>query len=242
MISIHNIKAIAFDLDGTIYYGNQAIDGAAETIEYLKNKGIKVFYFTNNSTKTREQIYSKLKGMGLDLSLDTVYTSAYATAFYCKESQLDSVYCIGSDGLISELNGHGISTNNEKVKAVIVGLDFNINYDKIATALLHLQNGCKLINCNQDKNYPVEGGRLMPGCGAMTAAISGAYDKDIDFIVGKPNTYMIELLANKHGYGNKDILVVGDSLDSDIEMANRFGCKSILVTKDNSIKQFRNCF
>jgi HAD superfamily hydrolase (TIGR01450 family) len=239
---VHNIKAIAFDLDGTIYYGNQVIDGAAGTIEYLKSKGIKVFYFTNNSTKTREQIYSKLKGMGLDLSLDTVYTSAYATAVYCKESQLDSVYCIGSNGLISELNGHGISTNNEKVKAVVVGLDLNINYDKIATALLHIQNGCKLIVCNQDKNYPVEGGRLLPGCGSMVAAVLGSCNRTMDFEVGKPNTYMIELLTNNYGFTNKDILVVGDSLDSDIEMANRYGCKSILVTKDNSIKQLRNCY
>lgn len=236
------INTIAFDLDGTIYYGNQIVNGAIETIEYLKSKGINIFYFTNNSGKTREQIYEKLKGMGLNLTHDTVYTSAYATAIYCNETHIDSVYCIGSGNFILELNKQGIKTDNKKVNAVVIGFDSQFNYDKIVKALWYLQNGCKLIVCNQDKNYPIENGQLMPGCGAMVSSILGSYDKQIDFEVGKPNTYIIELLAKNHQLTNKDILVVGDSITSDIEMANRYKCQSVLVSKENDINQLREYF
>jgi HAD superfamily hydrolase (TIGR01450 family) len=236
------IKAIAFDLDGTIYYGNQIIEGAIETIEYLKNKGLKIFYFTNNSTKTREQIYSKLTNMGLTLSIDSVYTSAYATAVFCVENQINGVYCIGSNGLISELIEQDIQVNSDDIKAVVIGLDLDINYEKLSQALFFLQKGCRLIICNQDKNYPIENGVLKPGCGSMVGAILGAYDKQIDFEVGKPNTYMIELLSKAHHLTKDNILVVGDSLESDIEMARRYGCQSVLVNEKNDLNQLRNYF
>jgi HAD superfamily hydrolase (TIGR01450 family) len=127
-------------------------------------------------------------------------------------------------------------------QAVVVGLDPEFTYNKLAQALWHLQSGCQLVACNQDKNYPIENGRLMPGCGSIVAAILGSYDKQVDFAVGKPNTYMMELLSGDHGLTNQDILVVGDSLATDIEMANRFGCQSILVTPENNLTQLINLF
>ncbi len=39
----------AFDLDGTIYRSDEAIDGAAETVRTLLARGARVVYLTNNS-------------------------------------------------------------------------------------------------------------------------------------------------------------------------------------------------
>jgi len=236
------IKAVAFDLDGTVYYGNQLIAGAIETIEHIKARGMDVFYFTNNSGKSRAEIYSKLVNMGVALDFDHIYTSSYATALYCREANLQNVFCIGSPGLITELKCQGIDIAEDDPQAVVVGLDPEFTYNKLAQALWHLQNGCLLVACNQDKNYPIENGRLMPGCGSIVAAILGSYDKQVDFTVGKPNTYMMELLAGDHGLTNQDILVVGDSLATDIEMAKRFGCQWILVTPENNLTQLISIF
>lgn len=247
-----NIKAVAFDLDGTVYLGDKLIDGAAKLISYLKNKSIKIFYFTNNSTKTRQEIYRKLCSLGLSLKIVEVYTSSHATARYLKEKGISKIFCIGSTGLLSEIKSQGIDVTGEenKAEALVVGLDKDFNYSKLSKALDAIQNGCLVIACNRDKSFPIESNKFMPGCGPIVSAVECLYEKEVDYIVGKPNTYMIELLAEEWGLSSQQILVVGDSYSSDIEMAKRFKCPSILISGNNypdtivvkDISEIRNLF
>ncbi|MDO8554157.1 MAG: HAD family hydrolase, partial [Candidatus Micrarchaeota archaeon] len=53
-------KAIILDLDGTVYRGNQVISGVPEAIEQLRKRGIKIFFLSNASMKTRMQQAEKL--------------------------------------------------------------------------------------------------------------------------------------------------------------------------------------
>jgi len=176
--------------------------------------------------------------MGFDLSIEQVYTSSYATAIYARQKGIKNVYCIGSEGLIEELKTVGICVTGDEnqAQAVIVGLDTDFNYSKMAKAL-HIirKEKCKLIACNQDKNYPVEDDKLMPGCGPIVAAIEESCDKKVDYVVGKPNTCMLELLAKDWNLTNNEILVVGDSYTSDIEMAKRYNCLSVLISKEERL-------
>jgi phosphoglycolate/pyridoxal phosphate phosphatase family enzyme len=227
----NKIKAVVFDLDGTIYFGNTLATGSRELIDYLKNINIGVFYFTNNSIKSREDIFLKLKNLGLKLSLDEVYNSSYAAAVYIKENAIKQVYCVGSKGLVHELESNGIVvlSNGEDVDAVVVGLDTGFNYDNIAKALNCLQKGCKLIACNRDRNYPIENNRLLPGCGPLVAAIEYAACRQADYVIGKPNTYILKLLTREHGLKNDEIMIVGDNYESDIMMAKSYGSPSVLI-------------
>jgi ribonucleotide monophosphatase NagD (HAD superfamily) len=88
---------------------------------------------------------------------------------------------------------------------------------------------CKFIICNRDRTYPVEDNLLMPGCGPIVAALEYATERTADVIIGKPNTYMLELLCRDWKLGNQEILVVGDTYESDIAMANNFGSRSVLI-------------
>lgn len=234
--AINQVKAVAFDLDGTIYYGNSLISGAKELVRFLQDKGIKVIYFTNNSMRTKRDIYEKLLGMGLELNREDVYNSAYATAVYAKYMGIKKAYCIGSEGLIKELEASGVyaTENDKQAEALIVGLDTGFDYNKLSIALALLTRKCFFIACNLDRNYPVENGILLPGCGPIISAIQFSYDRKPDFVVGKPNTYMLELLAKDHNIAVRDILVVGDTYDSDIAMAKKSKCLSILISNKDS--------
>ena len=66
------------DLDGTMYQGNQKIDGAAEFIHYLNEHEIPHLFVTNNSTKEPEQVADKLHTMGVEANSNEVVTSALA--------------------------------------------------------------------------------------------------------------------------------------------------------------------
>ena len=50
-------------------------------------------------------------------------------------------------------------------------------------------------------------------------------------IIGKPNTLMIDLLCEKEKLSPDRFLMIGDTFESDIRMADRAGCKSILINK-----------
>jgi phosphoglycolate/pyridoxal phosphate phosphatase family enzyme len=230
---VKRIRAVAFDLDGTIYLGDHLVEGALELLHQLKQKNIAVVFFTNNSTKTRAQILGKLRMMGIPAELRDIYTSTYATAVFLKRKKFDRVYCLGSTGLIKEMEEKGISVSEDPshIKAIVIGLDLEFNYEKLAKCSKILQRTkCKLIACNLDNNYPIEKNMLLPGCGAIVSAVESASGKKVDYAVGKPNAFMLELLAKELRLKSSEILVVGDTYSSDIEMAKRHGCTSILIS------------
>lgn len=232
---LHNIKAIAFDLDGTIYFGEKLAGGVIEMLNFLEQKKIRIFYFTNNSVKTRKQIFEKLTRLGIKTRLVDVYNSAYASAIYAKSNNFKKIFCCGSADLKNQFLEEGLSLANidEIADAVFIGLDVGFDYKQMSETLAVVQKSkCQLIACNIDRNYPVENEVLMPGCGAIVAAIENCSEKKIDFIVGKPSSYMLELLMKDHQITKEEILVVGDSYASDIMMAKNFGCKSILISKN----------
>ena len=99
-----------------------------------------------------------------------------------------------------------------------------------------IQHGAKFIACNRDKSFPVEGGKSMPACNAMVAAIESTTGKPPDYVIGKPETFMLDLIAKRNKYLPQEILIIGDSPETDIAMANRFGSPSILIAEDECKK------
>ncbi len=203
---------------------------------FCKKKGIHIFYFTNNSSKTKNQIYKKLTRLGLSVDLNDVYNSAYAASIYAKTHNFKKIFCCGTLDLREQFLSEGlqINTSGESVDAIFIGLDTLFDYEKLSEVLAVIRNSkCPLIACNIDKNYPIENGVLMPGCGSIVAAIENCCEREVDFIIGKPNSYMLELLMKDHDIKKEEILVVGDSYTSDIAMAKNVGCKSVLIAADD---------
>ncbi len=232
------IKNVVFDLDGVLYRGESAVDGAVNTVAALERKNYRIFYLTNNSGKTQQQIIGKLNGFGFPNTSNT-YCCSYAISAYLAENKITPVYLIGTDGLRSELISHNIKIEDSSaVSAVVVGLDPFFSYEKMVMALGAIDKGAKLIVANTDASYPVENNRRLPGCGAMVGAIVGATGHTPDFHVGKPNTYLLELLCEEHGVSSKEICVVGDSIESDIAMADKFQCQSILFDSADAFSAF----
>jgi len=223
-------KTVIFDLDGTIYFGESIANEALKCIETLVNNSYNILFLTNNSTKTRTEISNKLNCLGIVADESKIYSSSYVTAKYLFEQKMDNVFVIGTSGLKSEISNLGINCSGENnCQAIVVGLDLEFNYQVISQALIALNENVKFIACNLDKSYPVENKTLKPGCNAMVSALIGASGKEVDFFVGKPNSYMLDVICKDWNLHEEDIWVVGDSLESDIAMANKFGCKSVLV-------------
>ncbi|NYZ77377.1 HAD-IIA family hydrolase [Candidatus Micrarchaeota archaeon] len=223
------LKAVLFDLDGTIYKGETAIAGADDALGKLRKRGIRVFFISNAATESRAGVVKKLARMGVRSSEKEVYNATYATAKCIKENfRGKRVFCFGEKGMKEEFAKHGIKiVDDERAEVVVVGLDRTIDYDKIAVSCNAIRNGAVFIATNEDALFPVEDGYL-PGAGAMVAAVERC-TRVKPFVIGKPGPYFAELIIRENKLGKKEMLIVGDMLETDVKFAKNTGIKSVLV-------------
>lgn len=72
------------DLDGTIYWDSELIDGTLEMLDYIKLIGANYIFLTNNSSKNVSQYVGKLEKMGVFATENEFVTSTDATIIYLK--------------------------------------------------------------------------------------------------------------------------------------------------------------
>lgn len=232
----HDRLTYVFDLDGVIYRGEETQPQARETILTLRDQDHNVRFFTNNSGLTRESYSEKLARHGIPTPVEHIMTSAYATALYFTENNAigKTVYKIGEDGVTRELEAIGmklISGGDEPdagIDYVVVGIDRQFSYDKLARAQAAILSGARFIATNEDLTYPAEGGRVVPGNGSLVAAVRAATSVE-PLVIGKPETYALEKILQMTSAQRECAYMVGDNLATDVAVGNRAGIHSVLV-------------
>ncbi len=226
------IKAVIFDLDGCLYRGDIPIEGASEALEELREIGFKVMFLTNNATKTVEEYTSRLNKLGIKCQMEEVLTSGLATSIYLAERYgRVRVSPVGGRALEEELRrmGHTVLNLREKpeVEFVVACLDFDFNYEKLKYACQAIYGGARFVATNTDPTVPVED-RLIPGAGAIVAAISKATGRR-PLVVGKPSPIIMRIALRKLGVNGFETVVVGDRLDTDVKAGWRINALTVLV-------------
>src|SRR5690554_4657650 len=118
-----------FDLDGTIYLGDNAIKGAAETIKYLQSHHKKMLFLTNKTIESRERYVKKLSGFGIEVGLENLLSPSVVTIQYLRKHYPKAlVYLIGEEALRDELKQGGIkfAESPEETEIVVVSWDREI--------------------------------------------------------------------------------------------------------------------
>ncbi|CAL1599034.1 unnamed protein product [Knipowitschia caucasica] len=246
---LDSVDSVLFDCDGVIWRGDQAVPGASEVINLLKKHGKKVFFVTNNSSKTRKLYADKMSLLGFNVTEDDVFGTAYCCALYLRTvCQLQGkVYLVGSDAMKQELEAVGIQQTgvgpdpisgkhadwanvplDPEVKAVVVGFDEHFSYMKMNRAMQYLNQGCLFVGTNRDSRLPLEGGKAVPGTGCILQAVEAAAQREAQ-TVGKPNRFMFECVASQFGVEQERCLMVGDRLDTDILLGSNCGLKTLLA-------------
>lgn len=230
------IRGVVFDLDGTVYEGEYAVEGVIDVIEILRRNGYAIYFCTNNSTRTRQEIADKLLHLGIAATKESIYSAAYAAACYLSGSGIQRVSVLGAVGLQEELCEAGLVVSNDldQGQALVIGLDLLIDYPKMASFSRLLDKNLPVIACNRDRWFPGNNGELKPGCGIMVALVEYLLGRNVDLVAGKPNTLLLEMLSRQSGLKNYELLIVGDSFESDIALADTFGSPSVFYAPHGS--------
>lgn len=222
------VRAIAFDLDGTLYHGAEAAPGAVDAVRSLSSR-YQIVYVTNSTMRTRATIASLLAGMGYPGDESRVYSSAASAARYLHQRGFHAVYVVGASALFDQMHAAGVPLCADATAAdvLVVGLDGE--WRSHNAELARLPNTAPIVACNLDDTFPVEDGRRLPGCGSVVGEIEALLGRRREIVVGKPGTYMLELVMRDLGLSPADVLLVGDSETSDIAAADAAGCPSVLI-------------
>ncbi|SHG42287.1 TIGR01457 family HAD-type hydrolase [Ornithinibacillus halophilus] len=223
-----NYQGYLIDLDGTMYHGNKVIEEAPLFVKRLNDKGIPYLFLTNNSTKTQKDVSDKLNNMGIPCTVDHVFTSSMATAKYIKEQNTNGrCYVIGEEGLLQSLKNEGLTIVKENSEFVVIGMDRQINYEKLANACLEVRNGATFISTNGDIAIPTERG-LLPGNGSLTSVITVSTGQVPTFI-GKPESIIMDQALKALGTKKEETLMVGDNYNTDIKAGIQAGLDTLMV-------------
>lgn len=222
--------ALLLDLDGTVYRGGQAVPGVPAAIDAVRAERVAVRFVTNNASRAPSEVADHLTALGVAASADEVSTSAQAGALVLAD-RLPSgaeVLVVGSPALAAEVAAQGLVPTDRATSttaAVVQGLAQDIAYPQLAEATVAIRAGALWVACNVDKTIPTERG-LLPGNGALVAAVQAATDRE-PIVAGKPAAPLME--ASITAAGAERPLVVGDRLDTDIEGAAALGIPALFV-------------
>jgi 4-nitrophenyl phosphatase len=226
---LKNAELFLFDMDGTLYLGDDVYEGAIDLMNDLPRLGKKYIYLTNNSSRAGADYITRLRRLGFPCEAENVFTSGMATGMYLNQRHPGAkVYLVGTAAFRRELLSYGIELVEENADVVVVGFDTELVYEKLDKACHFLRRGATFIAANPDWVCPMPNDEVLPDCGSICALLTASSGKEPNYI-GKPNRNMIDVISKMTGIPNDKICAVGDRLYTDIAVAQNAGSVSVLV-------------
>lgn len=234
---INRIKCFLLDMDGTIYLGDNVIEGTYDFLDILKRQNKRAMYITNNSSRATSQYVEKLAGLGITAEEDDFFTSVNALIYNLNMKHPKAkLFVLGTPVFEQYLEESGfeiIRDYYEEVEKrpdfVVLAFDMTLTYDKLKIACDYIADGIEYWATHPDMVCPVKGGRVIPDAGSFIECIHGVTGKRPSFIAGKPNPCIIQVIMQKYGYKTDEVAVIGDRLHTDIMSAVNAGVLSICV-------------
>jgi len=228
-----HIKSLVLDMDGVLWKADAPIGDLPAIFVRLHERGLKVAFATNNGSQTSDQYVERLATLGVKVEPWQVITSALGVADLLTQRfpSGGQVFAIGGTGVMAALREKSfdlLSIEDAKhAQAVVMGIDLQINFEKMREATLLVRGGVPFFATNPDKTFPTPRGEI-PGAGAWISVIVTATGVE-PIYAGKPSPYLIDLARQRLGTAKEETLVVGDRLETDIAGGQAAGCPVALV-------------
>ena len=235
-------EGYVFDLDGTIYLGDELLPGAERLILKLRELGKRVIFLSNNPTKDPQMYAEKLGGLGLETpASEIVNTVVTMTRWLLRNHPEAAVFPISEQPLKNALSEAGIrmSEDPEEIDIVIASYDRGFDYSKLQIAFdaIWFYERAMLVTTNPDRYCPFPGGKGEPDAAAIVAAIEACTGTKCRVNVGKPDPIMLETIMNLIGLDAEECVMSGDRLYTEIRMAKGAGMPSAIVLTGETTAQ-----
>lgn len=233
------IKLVVLDLDGTFYgIGDSARAGAMEFIENCDGRGINSLSLTNTTSKTRERVVAKIRRCGYCVDTKSVLTGLDAfEVFFSREVPRKARVLINHESRCLEeklrLMGHEVldpsRTDLVDIDFYIQGSNKGFGYGDLVLAVKAiLRHGARFLATDKERFYLTKDGTMLPATGWAVSAIARTSGVE-PLVVGKPNPGLLRTTITRMGLDATEVLIIGDSLEADIQLGQALGCSTCLM-------------
>ncbi|MBQ7172849.1 MAG: HAD-IIA family hydrolase [Clostridia bacterium] len=242
---LRDVRLFLFDLDGTLYLGEQLYPYTKALLEEIKRQGKHYLFMTNNSSRGVDAYVEKMKRLGIKATADDFITSVMATSAYILKTYPEKLfYVAGTESFKQELRASGVRVTDlysGDVEGVIQGFDTELTFQKLddVSKLLTLKE-IPFIAANPDFVCPTEYG-FVPDCGSICGMLEKATGKK-PYYIGKPRPEMVyfaveRIRAKDSKVSLQNTLVVGDRMYTDIACGISAGAKTCLVLSGETTEE-----
>lgn len=232
-------SAVILDLDGVVYIGADAVPHAIDALNEMASRGTTLAAATNNANRPAELVAEHLQSLGLRIDPSCVMTSAQAAGHHLASilAPGSAVLAVGGEGVGNAIRSVGLvplrasedlaqsSACADSAAAVLVGYGPRVAWFDLAAAHWAIDRGKPWFATNTDPTVPLPFGRA-PGNGAVVGLLRTSTGVE-PTVIGKPKPALFEALTKR--LGTRDVLVIGDRLDTDIDGAIAAGLESLFV-------------
>ncbi|MFM6980394.1 MAG: HAD-IIA family hydrolase [Micrococcales bacterium] len=231
--------AYLFDLDGTIYLGEELLPGAQELLEHLRENGVQRVFLSNNPTKDPKMYIEKLARLGIEAEEHEILNTIISTVDWLTKNRPGAkVFPISDAPLINALKAAGIEITEDpaEIDIVIASYDHGFNYSKLQIAFdaIWKHKRAELITTNPDRFCPFPNGEGEPDAAGVVAAIEATTGATCQYNMGKPDQIMIDIALGRINTAKDRAIMIGDRPTTDIQMAINAGIHSALVLTGES--------
>lgn len=246
-----DFKVIMLDSYGVVKNHKGLIEGVEKTVNWIKSEGKTFRLLTNDASRSQEQQQQSLASLGLPgLELHEIITSGMmAKQFLEQKIKTGKIAYLGTENSAEYILQSGLQhipvsdvdlEDIDDISAFVFlddeGFDWNTDINK--TVNLLRKKTMPVILANSDKYYPVAKHDVAVATGGIAKLVESMLSKKFIHF-GKPDSqmfmYAYEGLIEEMGFLDKsDILMVGDTLETDILGGNKFGVKTMLVLSGNT--------
>ena len=224
------IKGILSDIDGTLYFKGAPVPGTIEAVEKLREKGIKLLFFTNTDSKTPKNVYKSLIEYGFKVNEEEIFTPIIALKEFLTDKKDVKLYLVTTEEVKEEFQEFHHVIGSEIPDYVIVG-DFRDNWDvnRLNKAFIYvIKHKAILLGTQGNKYYLDVNGEPVIDTGSFVHMIANAANVK-PMIFGKPSKEFFLQALKKLNLPAKEVIVVGDDIDTDILGAQNAKIMSFLA-------------
>ena len=217
-----NPKGLLVDLDGTLYVGDEPVEGAREAVERLLAVGLAIRYVTNTTREPRREVVARLSEMTFPARDEHVFTPAAAAATLRGRK----VHALVAEPLLEDLSGL-VLTDREPEYVLVGDLGTGFTYERLDVAFGNLMEGAELVALQMNRYWQKESG-ISLDAGPFVAALEYASGKEAT-VVGKPERSFFEAALHELGLEAGEVAMVGDDAEADVAGAKAAGLLGIQV-------------
>ena len=228
MDCLNGIHGFLIDLDGVLYVGNRAVDGAVKALDFLSDNGCPFRCVSNTTRKCRHTIAAGLSAMGFRIPENHIFSPPLAAIAHMKKTGKTHLFLLATGDVERDFAEIGAADPGTKPDWVIIGdAGDKVTYDNLNTAFRFLMDGADLIALENDRYWMAADG-LSLSAGTIVKALEYATGKTA-MVVGKPSPAFFNAALEDMHLLPEQVAMIGDDIITDIGGAYQAGMNGILV-------------